>query len=231
MRNFIFLLSAAVFSVYASEEQLKESPSQSELLSKALGHLLGQNLRSLEIPLDMEAIAQGLLDEVSGISSPLTEEDCSNALFALQQQAHAEKKQKYIQQAEAFLAENGEKLGVHVQEEGKLQWEVLQEGAGEKVEESNSPLVRYRVHKLDHPDSKMEPIEERIVLEETIAGLAKGLVGMQEGEIRKLYIHPELCNEEHGMLIFEVEVLQASSQAAASDRALISQETEVLPVR
>lgn len=233
MHKFPLLLCLAIFSLHAdTQAQIeKEPPSQSELLSKALGHLLGQNLRSLEIPLDMEAIAQGLLDEASGIASPLTEEDCSATLFALQEQAHAEKKQKYMQQANAFLAENREKPGIHIQEEGKLQWEVLQPGTGEKIEAHHSPLVRYQVHTLDHPDVKREPMEERIVLEDTIPGLAKGLIGMQEGEVRKLYIHPELGNEEHGLLIFEVELIKAASQAQPSDRALISQEMDVLQVR
>lgn len=242
MVNFgLVLVTFAALQLYsATPSPEQEDPAQQNVcensestLSKALGHLLGQGLQSLEIPLDIEALVQGLLDEASGIPSPLTEEASLAKLSALQEQSRSMQKQKNLQEAESFLEENGQKEGVFVRENGKLQFEILKTGSGAAIEPYHAPLVRYRAEFLHGPSLLEEPVEERIILEEAIPGLAIGLIGMKEGEIRKLYIHPEMghpsSSHPQSLLIFEVEVLSASPTSKPlcdSEHSLISEEID-----
>ena len=59
------------------------------------------------------------------------------------------------------------------------------------------------------------------MLEGTIPGFAKGVVGMLEGEVRQLYIHPDLAYGVYGKLdpnvlvIFKVEVISADDKEGA----------------
>ena len=78
--------------------------------------------------------------------------------------------------------------------------------------------------------------DELLSLDEAIPGFSKGIIGMQEGEIRTLYIHPDLGYGKQGqlnpnsLLIFEVKVVKVDAAAdahAASNTELAQPE----PVR
>ena len=103
----------------------KFAQSKNEKFSEALGHLIGQQLQSLEIPLDLNAIVKGIQDEREGASSPLTEEECVSALNLLMQESLLNKKEKNLQEAENFLQNNQKKENISSLEEGKIQFEVL----------------------------------------------------------------------------------------------------------
>lgn len=188
-------------------------------LSEALGHMIGKNLQSLDVPLDLEAIAKGLQDQAAGLSSPMTEDVCVQALIKLQEEQN-------LNEALSFLDANRKREGVVALEEGKLQYEILKKGEGEQVQLYNSPLVRLKNEKDIFESS---PKDEILALDETITGLKLGIIGMKEGEVRKLYIHPDLAFKEshrldphnYSLLIFEVEILKAdaSSEAHASSNA------------
>lgn len=55
-----------------------------EQVSEALGHMIGKNLDSMGLDFDIEAVVKGLQDEKRGIASPLTEEECNEAIVQLQ---------------------------------------------------------------------------------------------------------------------------------------------------
>lgn len=209
----LFCFFFAATSVFGSEK--------SEKLSEALGHLIGKNLKSLDIPIDIEALAKGLQEEAEGISSPLSEDECVQALTSLEEQSYAAKIKKNLEEAEAFLQQNKAKKGIAQIEEGKLQFEILKKGKGQAVQPYNSPLVRYKGSFLNGESFNSNADEELIALDEAIPGLSKGIVGMREGEIRKLYIHPELGygKEErlhpNSLLIFEVEIVEADASTDA----------------
>jgi len=56
-----------------------------------------------------------------------------------------------------------------------------------------------------------------IPLDQTIPGFSKGLVGMKEGEKRRLFVHPDLGYGTMGqlppneLLIFDIEVVKADT--------------------
>ncbi len=176
-------------------------------LSEAIGHMLGKHLH--ELPLNMEAIAKGLSDEAEGKASPMDEETCLEQLALLNAIEQREA-------AEEFLRKNGEKTTVHSLLDGKLQYEIVREGTGEPVAAYHSPLVRFEGNR-----------EEVVVLQEAMPGLKAGLEGMHEGEIRRLFIHPELGGDGIGgpLCTMEVELLRAD----ASGDAQAAYERENLP--
>lgn len=62
--------------LFANEDLVK--------VSEALGHMIGKNLESFGLDLDLEAVVKGLEDENEGIASPMTEEECTEAIVHLQ---------------------------------------------------------------------------------------------------------------------------------------------------
>lgn len=196
-----------------------------EKFSEAIGHLIGKNLHSLGVEIDMAALAKGLSDESLGKDSPLDEEACMEVMSILSEESLSRLAKKNLEEALLFLEQNSSKEGMISLEEGKLQYEILEKGIGASVEEYNAPLVRIKGTSLS--GENLGELEEILFFDETIPGVKKGLLGMKEGEKRKLYIHPDLGYETkspiqpNALMIFEVELIKAdaSSEAhAASDR-------------
>lgn len=145
----------------------------------------------------------------------MNEEDCVSTLIQLEEA-------KKLNETLVFLNANQKKEGVVALEEGKIQYEILKKGEGEQVQSYNSPLVRLKNEK--DPFETL-PKDAILTLDETISGLKLGIVGMKEGEIRKLYIHPDFgFNESHpldpnknSLLIIEVEVIKADASSEAHE--------------
>jgi len=105
--------------------------------------------------------------------------------------------------------------------DGMLEYKIIKEGQGQTVQSYNTPLVRYKGHFLngDFFQSDDEPM--LISLEEAVPGLQQGILGMREGEVRVLYVHPELGYETtqnlhpSEPLVFEIEVIQADVSTGA----------------
>jgi peptidylprolyl isomerase len=116
--------------------------------------------------------------------------------------------------------QNGKSPNIVQLMEGKLQYKIERVGTGETVQSYNSPLVRLKARYLNGKSFGNNADEIPIVLEETIPGFRLGLIGMKEGEVRTLYVHPELGYGLKGqlspnaLLIFEVEVLRADSTSS-----------------
>lgn len=92
-----------------------------------------------------------------------------------------------------------------------MQWEVLEEGEGEIVTEEDIPLIWYSLSLLN--GRHVQEGEFRCAFDKVVPGFKMGVVGMKEGEKRRLWIHPQLAyGMKNGsplaqfLLIFEVEV-------------------------
>jgi len=198
-------------------------------LSEALGHLIGKNFEALGLSVDINAFVKGIEDESAGKSSPLSEEKCFEAITFHQQEKLLEQSNKNLQDAINFLNENKNKTGIISLEEGNLQYKTLREGSGQLVQSYNSPLIRCKGQFLNGESFQSDSEEELLSLDEAIPGLSKGIVGMKEGEIRKLYIHPHLGYPNthyvpaNTLLIFEIELIRA--EAAAERLTTFGQET------
>lgn len=199
----------------------KTEPTDVVKLSKAFGHLIGSNLETPGITFDLEGIIEGMRDAAAGNAAPMTEQEYEEAMTALQESAFNELAETNLKEADTFLQENASKEEVVETEEGKLQYEVINEGKGKEVSDSSTPTIQYRGTYMDGTvfGSSEETGPISLPLAQTIPGFAKGIVGMKEGEKRRLFIHPDLGYGVMGhlppntLLIFEVEVISCGEEA------------------
>lgn len=206
-----------------SDEEMVQEEVQADItkLSQAFGHLIGKNMETLGVHFDVEQVAKGLKDAAAGKTSPMTEEECVQALTSVQETLFKKQAQDNLKSAETFLSQNAKDKNVVQLHEGKLQYKIEKDGQGAVIDAHATPLVRYVGKYLDGTVFGASKTEETLSLEETIAGIKEGLLGMKEGEKRVIYIHPDLAYggtsalvPPNSLLTFEVELVQANCTGA-----------------
>jgi peptidylprolyl isomerase len=219
MRRFIWIF--AIAAPLFCEEAREEKKNDVAKLSEAMGHLIGKNLQSMGLPIDINALVRGMKDGCDGKEAPLSEDECVQALAALQEETLLLQAEENLAHANEFLAQNLKQNGIISLEKGKVQYQIVKSGSGNAVQPYNSPLLRYKGRYLNGQTFGTSSGDEVISLDETIEGFSKGILGMREGEIRTVYVHPDLGYGRHGLsmpnalLIFEVELLKADASAEA----------------
>jgi peptidylprolyl isomerase len=195
-----------------AEEKLERSA-----VSEAFGYYLYEGIKVNPIDFDDAAVVRGIQKSMDGAEAPLSREELTAAMTTLQQEAIARLTVENLEAANAFLTENSTKPGVLSSEDGKVQWLVLAEGAGEPVTEDDVPTVHYEGSLIDgtvFDSSHRRGTPAVMPLQNIIPGFRTGVVGMKEGERRKLFIHPDYAYGTQGqlppnsLLIFEVELLK-----------------------
>ena len=236
MKSF-FLFITTTFCLVSGAAESTESKSNSKeqkkeiiKISEAFGHLIGKNLESIGVELDIQAIVKGLKDSAAGKNSPMTESECIQAITVAQESIFTEMADKNKVQAEAFLEKNNTQDGIISCENGKIQYKIEQTGQGESLKEGDTPLIHYVGKFLDGSifGSSKEP--EPFALDEVISGLKIGLLGMKEGEKRTIFIHPDYAYGTKGslppnsLLTFEIELLKTEAPIASTEALLPSSE-------
>lgn len=189
-------------------------------ISEAFGHLIGKNLESIGFKFDIAQVIKGLQDANCGKDSPMTESECVQAITSIQETLFKQQAVENLKKANDFLAQNMKAQGIISLEPGKLQYRIVKQGAGAVIEDHFTPLIRYKGTFLDGTVFGASKEDELISLDETMPGFTKGLLGMKEGEVRTLYIHPDLGYGTSGylppnsLLTFEVEVIKANTPPA-----------------
>ena len=130
--------------------------------------------------------------DAKGTTLPLAEDECLQAIAALQEKTLSIESEKNLAEANEFLHRNQKQKGIVSLENGKLQYQVIKPGSGNAVQRYNSPLMRYKGRYLNGQVFGSSSGEEVVTLDETIDGFSKGIIGMREGERRLLYVHPDL---------------------------------------
>lgn len=227
-------LAAMCLSAYIGAEEAPETKNSKKdiaQLSEAFGHLIGKNISSMGLQFDIAGLIKGLQDSSEGKNSPMTEAECIEALTSAQETAFKERSSKNLTSAEEFLKTNEHSQGIISLDEGKVQYKVEKNGNGEKLTENASPLIRYVGKFLDGTVFGSSSEDEPVRLDELIPGLRDGMIGMQEGEKRTVYIHPDLAYGTSGslppnsLLTFEIEVVKA--RAPEMQEALPPSSTEI----
>ncbi|PIS02639.1 MAG: hypothetical protein COT85_04275 [Chlamydiae bacterium CG10_big_fil_rev_8_21_14_0_10_42_34] len=77
-------------------------------ISEAMGHIIGKNLDSFGLDFDLDAVVKGLIEESEGISSPLNEDECVQAIATLQEEKIAETTEHELEQVDAVS--NGDQI-------------------------------------------------------------------------------------------------------------------------
>lgn len=223
----LLLFSGLAFADDASAVKTQKPQAQEELsetdlrkVSEAFGHFIGRNLNTSGIKFDLDSIIKGMRDGATGKPSPMNDQEYENMMARLQETAFNHLADENLKAANDFLSKNAKETGIVVIEPGKLQYIMLQQGHDPAVGEHGSPLITYTGKYLDgtifgSSEDVGGPIT--VPLDQTIPGFSKGLVGMKEGEKRRLFVHPDLGYGKSGhlppnsLLIFDVEVVKATS--------------------
>jgi len=214
---------AATTGALAADEAWK---NEQQKLSYALGLDLGDYLKTLDDPVDIEALSDGIRDAYTGGQRRLSAEESKavRAAFAKRQQQKrldeaAQKAKDNKAAALAFLEKNGKKQGVTTTASG-LQYEVLARGKGTRHPTAKDTVrVHYRGTLLDGTEfdssyKRGEPVSFR--LDQVIPGWTEGVQLMTVGDKYRFYLPPELAYGDQGaapvippgsLLIFEVELL------------------------
>lgn len=201
----------------------KQYTSTPEIVSYGIGRQMGRQLANDPFEgMVAKIVAQGLMDSLEGVESPLSNQVIGEAFQEIQD-IMAKKQEASSKAAEEdgkkFLTENAKKEGVFVTESG-LQYEILTEGSGKKPNAEDTVSTHYHGTLVDGTvfDSSVkrgQPAE--FPVNRVIAGWTEALQLMPVGSKWRLTIPQDLAYGEQGSggqiapfstLIFEVELLE-----------------------
>lgn len=233
-KTLIALAAAGVMAGCSSQEAVPENPaleSTDQKVSYGMGLVMGQRMSNDLPDLKMDQFLQGIQHGHAGDDEQtrMSREEIQEALMAyqtqLQEQESAKTEElakKNLEAGEQFLAENAERDAVKTTESG-LQYEILEEGDGDKPTAEDRVRVHYTGELIsgevfDSSRERGEPVT--FGLNQVIPGWTEGLQQMSEGSRAKLYIPSDLAygpggNQRIGpneTLVFDVEILEINPE-------------------
>ncbi len=226
MKSNFFLVSLVLFTAIIStgcDKSKKESADKSGTnpaeYSYAIGVQIGKNLKSTNMEIDAKKLAKGIEDSIKDKSS-MNEQEIMTVLQNFEAQIRTKQQEKSKENVEIgkdFLEKNKSKSGVKTTESG-LQYEVVQDGAGETPKETDTVSVHYKgtlINGEEFDSSYKREQPAQFQLNQVIKGWTEGLQLMKKGAKYKLYIPSDLAYGPmdrpgipgNSVLIFEVELL------------------------
>lgn len=217
----------AIVSCNTQKTEVTSLETELDSASYALGLDMALKIKSNFNKVKTNAFIQGYRDGIDSTNMLMEEKELASFLrtfFQKQQmqQAESKAKEKFAAVKEAgekFLAENKTKEGITTTESG-LQYTILQEGNGPKVQPTSKVKLHYHGTTIegkvfDSSVDRNEPYESRANV--FIPGFNEGLSLMNVGDKYKFFIPQELAYgvQQRGelikpfsALIFEVEILE-----------------------
>jgi FKBP-type peptidyl-prolyl cis-trans isomerase FklB len=199
--------------------------SQKGKVSYSIGLDFGRNMKRQSIELDLDLLAKGIKDGISGVKPALTDNEMQQVLTAFQKEIMAKQAEigkklgdKNKQEGAAFLAENKKKPGIVTLPSG-LQYKILKDGTGKSPKATDSVTTHYRGTTLDGKEfdsSYKHGQPATFMLGAMIPGWIEALQLMKVGSKWQLFIPSNLAFGENGAgqdigpnatIIFEVELL------------------------
>jgi len=198
--------------------------SQDDKVSYAIGVQVAEGIKSQDIKVNPEMVAEGLRDALSGSKLKLSTEDIGAAIVAIQQmmkqkadEARTAAIEKNKTAGEAFLADNAKKEGIVSLPDG-LQYKVVTAGTGKKPTDDDTVVCQYRGTLLDGTefDSSYSRGPAVFAVKDVIPGFREAVKLMPVGSKWQVFIPPSLAYGEKGAgdaiepdatLIFEVELV------------------------
>lgn len=217
------VLVASLAPPVMSQESSAAPETLDERVSHAYGLVIARQLSERGIEIDLEQFTKAfrtVLDE----AEPAMTDDEIQAAFNENQRRLDEKNvtgadRENLMAGKEFLEENAKKDGVMVTDSG-LQYEVLEEGEGEKPSATDEVTVHYHGTLLDGTvfDSSVERGKpSSFTLNRVIPGWTEGLQLMTVGSKYRFYIPYDLAYGDratgdkikpYSALVFEVELLE-----------------------
>jgi len=206
-----------IMSVSAQEGTLE---TDEDKLSYALGMLMGERvLKNYGDSLNYEAIMEAMQAQHKGEETTLSIDEAQQFLGEFEEKRREELAAEAIEGGKKFLEDNAAREEVTVTDSG-LQWEVLEEGEGDKPSVDATVSVHYvgtltNGTEFDSSIARGQPAE--FPLKGVIPGWTEGLQLMPLGSKFRFVIPSDLAYGERGAgqnigpnetLVFEVELLE-----------------------
>lgn len=208
--------------------------SELEQLSYSIGMSIGTGLKGDEVEVDVDVLAQGIKDELSGKNLRMTEQEMQQTLQAYRQKMFARQEEKRRQEAaanrvksEAFLAENKKAPGIKVHEVKlsetnvvELQYKVLKEGTGETPGPKDTVTVNLIGKSMTGQEFENATNRKFILSSVPTPGLSEAIRMMKTGSKWEIFLSPSLAFGDYGLagrvdpgaaVIFEIELLSSEA--------------------
>ena len=220
------------FLVWAADKagnKALELKTAQDKISYVLGREVGQGLSESPSKIDLNIFMQGLQDSLNKRPSPLTPEEEEQVKVEFSNQMKAEQSKKWEAMAEQnlkaeedFLAKNKSQKGVVTTQSG-LQYQIIKEGSGDSIKETDRVKVHYRGTLIDGTefDSSYARNQPAVfAVNGVIPGWTEGLQIMKIGGKYRMWIPSKLAYGARGagrsigpnsMLVFDVEPLEIAN--------------------
>jgi FKBP-type peptidyl-prolyl cis-trans isomerase len=198
-------------------------------LSYVLGREVGQGLSESPSKIDVDLFMRGIQDTLNNrksLVSPEEEEQIKTEFSTQMREAQAKKLAAMAEQnaksEEAFLAKNKSQKGVVATASG-LQYQILKEGTGAAIKESDRVKVHYRGSLIDGTEFDSSYARNQPAVFDVagvIPGWTEGLKLMKFGGKYRLWVPSKLAYGARGagqaigpnsLLIFDVEPIEIAN--------------------
>ncbi len=208
----------------------KNPKSDVEKVSYAIGQQIGNNLKSQEVDVDIDMLAQSIKEAKEGKESRMTREEMQKAMMNMQKMRMDKRKkdgEANKKKGSDHLEKNKTSEGVKTLESG-LQYKVVTEGKGVKPKETDVVKVHYKGtlisgKEFDSSYKRKKPAE--FPVNGVIKGWTEALLLMSTGSKWQLTIPSDLAYGPSGrpgippnsVLLFDVELLEIVDKKAKAN--------------
>jgi len=223
--KWIAVMTVLLLAASASAADTAALGTQKQKVSYGIGVDLARNFTRMGVEFDVDTLAEGMKDALSGAKLLMTDEELRSTLTAYQTELKEKQMQamnavaaKNKKTGDAFLAENKAKEGVAVLPSG-LQFKVLKAGDGRKPTATDSVECHYRgtlINGTEFDSSYKTGQPATFKVSGLIPGWTEALKLMPAGSKWQLFVPPELAYGIRGAgrdigpnatLIFEFELI------------------------
>ncbi|OGQ48498.1 MAG: hypothetical protein A2W63_03380 [Deltaproteobacteria bacterium RIFCSPLOWO2_02_44_9] len=218
------ILSIMLIAGHADAGDKTALKNEKDKVSYSIGTQIGNNFKNQSMDVDVDLIAKGIKDALSGGKLLMTEKEIKETITALQKDMMAKQAErmkvvaeKNRKEGEAFLADNKKKEGVKTTPSG-LQYKVIKDGNGPTPKMADTVTVNYRgtlINGTEFDSSYKREEPATFPVNSVIPGWTEAMQMMKVGAKWHLFVPANLAYGEQGAgpqigpnstLIFEVEL-------------------------
>ena len=218
------ILSIMLIAGHADAGDKTALKNEKDKVSYSIGTQIGNNFKNQSMDVDVDLLAKGIKDALTGGKLLMTEKEIKETITALQKDMMAKQAErmkvvaeKNRKEGEAFLADNKKKEGVKTTPSG-LQYKVIKDGNGPTPKMADTVAVNYRgtlINGTEFDSSYKREEPATFPVNSVIPGWTEAMQMMKVGSKWHLFVPANLAYGEQGAgpqigpnstLIFEVEL-------------------------
>ena len=218
------ILSIMLIAGHADAGDKTALKNEKDKASYSIGTQIGNNFKNQSMDVDVDLLAKGIKDALSGGKLLMTEKEIRETITALQKDMMAKQAErmkvaaeKNRKEGETFLADNKKKEGVKTTPSG-LQYKVVKDGNGPTPRMADTITVNYRgtlINGTEFDSSYKREEPATFPVNSVIPGWTEEQKLMKVGSKWQLFVPANLAYGEQGAgpqigpnstLIFEVEL-------------------------